>query len=75
MELLTGDVPYTARQRGCDPFIPAWFVYQLGHDETLVPTLPMGLSASALSFVSGCLERDETKRPTVEMLLAHEFLL
>eukprot|EP00760_Papus_ankaliazontas_P003588 PhM_4_TR11628/c1_g2_i1/m.57279/K17533/MAP3K19, YSK4; mitogen-activated protein kinase kinase kinase 19 len=74
VELLTGRTPYTPEQCGI-PFVPSQFVFRLGRDERLMPTLPDSLSSSARDFVSLCLCRDASRRPSAEELLKHAFLL
>eukprot|EP00760_Papus_ankaliazontas_P003591 PhM_4_TR11628/c1_g2_i4/m.57287/K17533/MAP3K19, YSK4; mitogen-activated protein kinase kinase kinase 19 len=74
VELLTGRTPYTPEQCGI-PFVPSQFVFRLGRDERLMPTLPESLSSSARDFVSLCLCRDASRRPSAEELLKHAFLL
>ena len=75
IELITGKIPYTAEQWGGGSFVPTRFIYMLGHDEALMPTIPTSLSATAADFVSKCLQRDQTMRPTAAALLSHEFLM
>ena len=78
-EMLCGKLPYSDAQLGESPFSAPRFIYQLGHDTSLLPTLPgaevvLG-GAVAVDFIARCLRREETERPTAGELLSHAFLL
>ena len=75
VELLTGQLPWTEAQRGGKQFSPPQFIYKLGHDESMLPTIPDSITGAALDFVQKCLQRNQDCRPTAEELSGHEFLL
>jgi hypothetical protein len=77
VELITGRLPWGPEQLG-EPFIPPRFIYRLGHEEALRPVVPVGdprMTSAAVDFVSQCLNRNESERPTVEALITHAFFM
>jgi serine/threonine protein kinase len=67
-QLLTGELPWP----NDGFFIPMRFIYMLGNDQTMVPTVT-SLSPDAQEIVTWCCQREPAKRPTVDQLLAHSY--
>eukprot|EP00760_Papus_ankaliazontas_P020011 PhM_4_TR18091/c0_g1_i2/m.49252/K17533/MAP3K19, YSK4; mitogen-activated protein kinase kinase kinase 19 len=74
VQMLTGRVPYSKEQLSLCTKGIQYFVAALGKDPKMVPVVPSTLPECAVGFVVACLQRDPEKRPTVDLLLTHEFI-
>ena len=73
-QLLTGRMPYPDSL--LQNFHAIRFMYNLGRDATMVPTLDDAkIPPMARAFCEAVLRRDPEQRPTAEDLLSHPFLL
>jgi len=73
-QLLTGKLPYPASLLEGSNIHR--FMYTLGRDPTMVPTLDdERVSSKARAFCESVFRRDPQERPTAEQLLSHPFLL
>lgn len=71
-QMLTGKLPYS------DSFAQHTlfqFIFALGNDDDTGPVVPEDLpDPDAKDFAASCLRRDPSLRPSVEMLLVHNFV-
>lgn len=68
-QLLTGELPWPNDTN----FVAMGFTYRLGHDESMVPTIPESVSSDAREVIRSCCHRDPAMRPTVTQLLSNPF--